>query len=180
MGLSNLFYRSPRLLSLTLLLISVAGFASLELLPRAEDPELTSRNAQIFTLFPGADAARTEALVTDAIEDMLAEYEEIKEIKSISRAGISTVAIELLDAIDETSPIWTEIRDDLSALRTELPAGAREPEFVEIELAAYTWLVGLTWNLEGPAERGILGRMAEDLADELRAIPGTLRSRVLF
>ncbi len=173
MGLSNLFYRSPRLLSLTLLLISVAGFASLELLPRAEDPELTSRNAQIFTLFPGADAARTEALVTDVIEDTLAEYQEIKEIKSISRAGISTVAIELLDAIDETEPIWTEMRDDLAALRAQLPAGALEPEFVEFELAAYTWLVGLTWDLEGPPERGILGRLAEDLADELRAIPGT-------
>lgn len=173
MGLSNLFYRSPRLLSLTLLLISVAGFASLELLPRAEDPELTSRNAQIFTLFPGADAARTEALVTDVIEDMLAEFQEIKEIKSISRAGISTVAIELLDAIDETEPIWTEMRDDLAALRAELPTGALEPEFVEFELAAYTWLVGLTWDLDGPPERGILGRLAEDLADELRAIPGT-------
>lgn len=173
LGLSNLFYRSPRLLSLTLLLISVAGFASLKLLPRTEDPELTSRNAQIFTLFPGADAARTEALVTDVIEDMLAEYQEIKEIKSISRAGISTIAIELLDAIDETEPIWTEMRDDLAALRPELPAGALEPDFVEFELAAYTWFVGLTWDLEGPPERGVLGRLAEDLADELRTIPGT-------
>lgn len=173
MGLSNLFYRSPRLLTLTLLLITVAGFASLQLLPRAEDPELTSRNAQIFTIFPGADAARTEALVTDVIEDMLAEFQEIKEIKSTSRAGISTVAIELLDAINEPEPIWTEMRDDLAALRPELPTGALDPEFVEFELAAYTWLVGLTWELEGEPERAILGRLADDLADDLRAIPGT-------
>ena len=93
--------------------------------------------------------------MTDVIEDMLAEFQEIKEIKSISRAGISTVAIELLDAIDETDPIWTEMRDDLAALRANLPAGALEPEFVEFELAAYTWLVGLTWELDGPPERGI-------------------------
>lgn len=173
MGLSNLFFRSPRLLTLTLLLISVAGFASLQLLPRAEDPELTARNAQIFTVFPGADAARTEALVTDVIEDMLAEFQEIKEIKSTSRAGISTIAIELLDEINETEPIWTEMRDDLAALRPELPAGALDPDFVEFELAAYTLLVGLTWDLDTAPERAILGRLAEDLADDLRAIPGT-------
>ncbi|MFT5734217.1 MAG: multidrug efflux pump, partial [Planctomycetota bacterium] len=89
MMLSNLYYRNPRLLVLTLMLIVVAGLASFKLLPRAEDPELTSRNAQIFTAFPGADAMRVEALVTDVVEDMLAEFEEIKEIKSASRAGLS-------------------------------------------------------------------------------------------
>ena len=36
------------------------------------------------------------------------------------------------------------MRDDLAALRAQLPAGALEPEFVEFELAAYTRLVGLT------------------------------------
>ena len=58
---------------------------------------------------------------------MLAEFQEIKEIKSISRAGMSTVAIELLDAIDETEPIWTEMRDDLAALRAELPLARSSP-----------------------------------------------------
>lgn len=173
MPLSNLFFRDPRLLALTLLLIVVAGLASLKLLPRAEDPELTARNAQIFTAFPGADAARTEALVTDVIEDMLAEFEEIKEIKSTSRAGVSTIAIELLDEIQDVGGVWTEIRDDLSALRPSLPATALAPDFVEFELSAYTLLVGLTWELEGEPQRAILGRLAENLADDLRAIPGT-------
>lgn len=173
MQLSNLFFRNPRLLALTLLLIVVAGLASLQLLPRAEDPELTARNAQIFTVFPGADAARTEALVTDVIEDMLAEFEEIKEIKSTSRAGISTIAIELLDEIEDVQGVWTEMRDDLSALRPSLPAAALDPDFVEFELSAYTLLVGLTWELEGEPERAVLGRLAEELADELRAISGT-------
>lgn len=173
MKLSNLFFRAPRLLTLLILLISVAGFASLQLLPRAEDPELTARNIQIFTAFPGADAARTEALVTDVIEDMLAEYQEIKEIKSFSRAGLSTIAVELHDHVNETESLWTEMRDDLVALGPKLPAGALTPDFVEFELAAYTLLVGLTWTLDSPEERAVMGRIAEDLADDLRAVPGT-------
>ncbi|MEM8712668.1 MAG: efflux RND transporter permease subunit, partial [Planctomycetota bacterium] len=173
LDLSNLYYRNARLLALTLILILVAGFASFQLLPRAEDPELTPRNAQIFTAFPGADARRVESLVTDVIEDMLAEYQEIKEIKSSSRAGISTIAIELLDEINEPEPIWTEIRDDLAGLQPELPRGAAVPDFVEFELAAYTLLVGLTWDLESEPNRAILGRLSEELADQLRAVPGT-------
>ncbi len=173
MQLSNLFFRNPRLLALTLLLIVVAGLASLQLLPRAEDPELTPRNAQIFTVFPGANAARTEALVTDVIEDMLAEFEEIKEIKSTSRAGISTIAIELMDEITEVDEVWTEIRDDLADLRSSLPATALDPDFLEFELSAYTLLVGLTWELDGDPDRAVMGRLAEDLADDLRAVPGT-------
>ncbi|MEM1452076.1 MAG: efflux RND transporter permease subunit [Planctomycetota bacterium] len=173
MNLSNLFYRSPRLLTLTLLLILTAGFASFQLLPRAEDPELTARNASIFTAFPGADAERVEALVTDVIEDMLAEFEEIKEIKSASRAGLSTIAIELLDSVYEVEEVWSRVRDDLGDVRAELPAGATEPDFVEFELSAYTLMVGLTWTLDSEPERAILGRIAEDLADDLRAVPGT-------
>ena len=101
MQLTNLFYRSPRLLALTLLLIITAGSAALMTLPRAEDPTLSQRNASVFTAFPGADAERVEALVTEVIEDTLAEFEEIKEIKSTSRAGLSTIAIELNDDDDE-------------------------------------------------------------------------------
>ncbi len=173
MGLSNLFYRNPRLLALTLILILTSGFASLTLLPRAEDPELTARNSQIFTAFPGASAERVEALVTDVIEDMLAEFEEIKVIKSTSRAGISTVLVELHDAVADVDEVWSRIRDDLGDVRSRLPDGAQEPDFIEFELAAYTLMVGLTWDLDSEPERAILGRLAEDLADALRAVAGT-------
>ena len=173
MDLSNLYYRRPRLLALTLILILVAGLASLQLLPRAEDPNLTGRNAQIFVVFPGADATRVEVLVTDVVEDMLAEFQEIKEIKSSSRAGISSVMIELRDEIYDTAPIWTEIRDDLAGLQSRLPTGSLPPDFVEFELAAYTLLVGLSWDLESDPNRAILGRLSEELADRLRAVPGT-------
>ncbi|MEO0660261.1 MAG: efflux RND transporter permease subunit, partial [Planctomycetota bacterium] len=173
MRLSNLFYRSPRLLVLFLALIAVSGLAALQLLPRAEDPELTSRNAQIYVAFPGADADRVEALVTERIEDLLGEFEEIKEIKSYARPGLSTTAIELLDAIVDVDPIWTDMRDDLADLAPDLPAGTATPELVEFELAAYTLMVGLRWDLDAPPERAILGRAADELADALRDVSGT-------
>ena len=173
MTLTNLFYRSPRLLVLTLLLIATAGAAGLALLPRSEDPILAQRNAQVFTALPGADAERVEALVTDVLEDVLAEFEEIKELKSVSRAGLSSIAIELSDDEYEVAEIWARMRDDLEAARADLPAAASAPDLVDFELAAFTLMVGLTWTSSAPPEEAILGRLGEDLADRLRAVPGT-------
>ncbi|MDG1051480.1 MAG: efflux RND transporter permease subunit [Planctomycetota bacterium] len=173
MPLTNLFYRSPRLLALTLLLILTAGSSALMSLPRAEDPTLSQRNATVFTAFPGADAERVEALVTEVLEDALAEFEEIKEIKSISRAGLSTVAIELNDDEYLVDEIWARMRDDLEAARGDLPLTSGSPDLVEFELAAFTLMVGLTWTAEAPVERAVLGRLSEDVADQLRSVPGT-------
>ena len=170
---ADLFYRSPRLLALTLLLILTAGASALVNLPRAEDPTMRQRNAQIFTALPGADAERVEALVTDVIEDVLAEFEEIKEIKSSSRAGISSIAIELKDSEDEVDEIWARMRDDLESARADLPAAAGAPDLVKFELAAFTLMVGLTWTADPPAERAVLGRLGEEVADRLRAVSGT-------
>ncbi len=89
----NLFYRNPRLLALTIALIIVSGLAAYNLLPRKEDPTLTKRNVFILTRFPGANAERVEALVTDKIEAELREMEEIKQLVSTSRTNISQVTV---------------------------------------------------------------------------------------
>ena len=49
--LSNLYYRHPRLLVLTLCLILVAGLSAYQVLPRAEDPTLSGRFARVVTPF---------------------------------------------------------------------------------------------------------------------------------
>lgn len=176
--MSNLFYRKPRLLVLTVALILVAGLSALQTLPRAEDPELTSRNAIVFTAWPGADAELIEALVTERVEDALSEFEEVKLLSSSSRAGMSTVTIELHDTIDEVEEVWSRVRDELTDVAPLLPRGALEPAFEDFTITAYTLIAGLTWELEGEPNLAILGRLGEDLADELRALPGTEDSDV--
>lgn len=52
--MTNLFYRNPRLLVLTLVLVIVSGLLSLQFLPRLEDPRLIKRSALVITTYPGA------------------------------------------------------------------------------------------------------------------------------
>ncbi len=180
--MSNLFYRNPRLVILTIALILVAGLSSYYVLPRMEDPLLTQRAAMITTRFPGADAERVESLVTEKLEEALQEIDEIKEMRSVSRAGVSTVNIELRDDIYEVDSVWSRVRDKISDMEEELPDAARKPDFDEIEVKAYAMIVGLIWDQPSlfndagngsPPNHAILRRLAEKLEDQLVAIPGT-------
>ena len=121
--LATLFARRPRLVALTVLLLAAAGLAALELSPRAEDPELQGRFATITTFLPGADARRVEALVTEPIEDALAEFEEVRTYDSVSRSGVSLVTIERRDEIGgaKIDEVWSRVRDELVDVRALLP-----------------------------------------------------------
>ena len=169
----NLFFRNRRLLVLGIGLVAVSGLSALVVLPRMEDPLLTRRFAAVHTQFPGASAERVESLVTEKIEDALRELDEIKELRSISRAGISTINIELRDDIYETETIWSEVRDKLDDAAREMPSEADEPFFEELDVKAYALIVALTWERTDPPNYAILRRLGRELEDQLNALPAT-------
>ena len=171
--LEGLFYRNRRLLILLIALITVAGLSSFYVLPRMEDPVLTKRAARINTHFPGADATRVESLVTENIEEELREIDEIKELRSISRSGMSTITIDLRDDVYEVDEVWSRIRDKIDDAQAEFPAGVAEPDFEELDVKAYALIVALVWNNPDSANYAVLRRSAKQLEDRLRAISGT-------
>ncbi len=187
--MSTLFLRNPRLTLLTIGLIVVAGLSSYVILPRMEDPLLTERAAFILTSLPGADAEQVESLVTEPIEDELREIAEIKELRSSSRSGFSTITVELRDEVyaDEAPTVWSRIRDRVADAEAALPENASKPKFERIEVTAYTRLIALIWDppaaigaasssltAELPEQgQAIVRRLAEDLREQLLAVSGT-------
>ena len=171
--MTDLFYRRPRLLVLTICLIIVAGLSSYSVMPRMEDPFMRDRAARVHTVFPGADAERVESLVTEKLEAKLREIEEIKELRSLSRAGISTILIELRGDVYEVDSVWSRIRDKVADAHPELPPGALEPDFERMNMKAYALLVALTWDRSDPPNFAVLRRLADQLDDRIKAIPGT-------
>ena len=177
--MSTLFYRQPRITVLVICLILVSGLSAFFVLPRMEDPLMTERVAMINTVYPGADAERVEALVTEKIEEELQEIDEIMDLRSFSSAGISTITIELRDDIysDATGAIWSRVRDKLDDSLPQLPAGVRKPEFVDLKLKAYAMILGIVWDREASGGQdvswAIVRRMAEQLEESLRAVSGT-------
>lgn len=173
MALSNLYYRNPRLLVLTLFVIIVAGLSAFSLLPRLEDPEITQRWAIVVTPFPGADPERVDALVSKKIEEELLKLSEIKTTKVSSRAGISVINVILEDSAENIDDVWARIRDKLSTAASRMPPGVPAPRLQTEGLRAYTMIAGLSWDNSSPVSYTILRRLSENLKDRIREIPGT-------
>ena len=167
------FFRNIRLLVLSVVLVLAWGFFSYQGLPRQEDPELVSRIAVVQTAYPGADAERVEALVTEIIEAELSELDEIAVLSSDSRVGFSTVSVELVDTIDNVQPVWAKVRNELDSAATRLPTGTSEPELDEAKIKAYTVITSLVWDLPSKPNYAIMGRFAEELAVKMRGVSGT-------
>lgn len=182
--LAGKFFEDRRLIILTVLMAVASGASSLAILPRMEDPMLTPRAANVTTIFPGADAERVEALVTEKIEDEILDVPEIKRVRSQSRAGSSFLSIELRDDVYETGPIWSELRGKIEDSIAVLPEGASRPIFDELEISAYAWIGAVTWKSDATESRddsarydevpsGVLRRLARDLKDRMFALGGT-------
>ena len=125
-GLAQYFVEHREVSWVALVVTLVWGAVSYARLGQQEDPAFPHRVAMLVTVFPGATAQKVEELVTQPIERKLSEIESIKEIKSESRAGVSTVTLEQVEA--QSAAIeqqWDKLRAKLQEV--QLPQEARAP-----------------------------------------------------
>lgn len=171
--MDTLFFRQPRLVILTLMIILSAGLSSLVSIGRQEDPTITNIFATITTVFPGADPARVEALVTAKIETQLRTIPEIAEVSSTSATAISVVSVELVETVppDMIEQLWAQVRDAVDEAQRDFPPGVLEPDFNSDGAGGYAAIFALTLPDGFSLTRA--AREAEALADALRRVPGT-------
>lgn len=170
------FFSNGHLLVLGIVIILVAGMSAVTSLPRLEDPRIDLRNVIVLTSFPGASAQRVEALVSDVLEDELRQLYEIKEIKSTSKAGFSSLFIELQDSIDNSSnqQVFSKIRDAIDDAAKRFPAGASPPILEDKRGAtAFTVLLSISAKYPDNTQLTQVGRMASELSDRIRNVSGT-------
>ncbi len=111
---------------LLLLLIAAGGLLAYNNLGKLEDPDFTIKTAIIVTPYPGASSYEVEQLVTEVIERAAQSADQIKNINSISRAGVSTVYVDLLDhnRTKQVQQLWDMLRRKVAAAQGSLPEGA--------------------------------------------------------
>lgn len=172
--MSHLLYRNPRLLILAIGVIIAAGLTSFFSLPQMEDPVLTKRFGLVRTVFPGADAERVETQVTRQLEEALFPIKGVKEVRSYSLSGFSSISVELREEIKDVEPIWSRVRDEISEASKTLPEASLKPQFTKAEMRAFAVMVSLDWNdPNGQPDLAILRRLGEDLEAVIRSVNGT-------
>ena len=129
MNLAKLAIENRALTYFIAFLLLVVGVASFTTLGQLEDPEFTVKTAVIVTPYPGASPEQVELEVTDRIEQALQELAEVSYLKSNSRAGLSTVSVEIKQQYwsDVLPQIWDEMRRKIRDIESTLPPGAGRP-----------------------------------------------------
>ncbi len=119
------FKRRTTVLVLTAVAV-IGGYKSFQSLGRLEDPAFTIKDAVVFTPYPGASPREVEEEVTDKIETAIQALGQLKEIRSISRPGLSIVYPTIQDKYDKyTLPqVWDELRRKVGDVQGDLPPGA--------------------------------------------------------
>ncbi len=156
------------------LLILGGGLAVYPKLGRFEDPAVAIKTCPVVTSYPGASPEEVEAEVTDRIESALQSMWQVKEVMSVSQAGLSIVKADFKDSFRKADlpQIYDEVRRKVADVQGQLPPGA-QPSIVNDDFGdEYGILMAVTGDGYSPAE---MQDYAERLRKELLQVDGVAR-----
>lgn len=121
-----------RSITIYLMIIAVlAGLASYYRLGRSEDPSFIIKTMVVQAAWPGATVEETMKQVTERLERTLQETPHLDFLRSFTRAGVSTVFVNLDGKTNaqQVADTWYHVRKSIGDMRHTLPAGVVGPGF---------------------------------------------------
>lgn len=174
MQLAEYCIRKRTITYLLSLIVLLGGLAVYPRLGRFEDPGVAIKICPVITAYPGATAEEVESEVTEVIESALQSMWQVKEVTSVSQAGLSIVKAEFKDTFrkEDLAQIFDEVRRKVHDAQPDLPPGAR-PSIVNDDFGdEYGILFAITGD--GFSMREV-ERYAKFLRKELLQVAGVAR-----
>lgn len=135
------FVSKPRLTGLLTVFMLLAGGLGLLAIKRESIPPVDFGSIIITTAYPGASPEEVETLITLKIEDELRGIDGVKEVRSISRPGLSEIVVKMSLEEGPTDEIADEVQRGVlraSDLPPELPAPPRVVRFRSGQIPVYS------------------------------------------
>ena len=109
----------------------VAGLFAFVKLGRNEDPSFVIKTMVVQAAWPGASVDDMLKQVTERLERTLQETPHLDFLRSFTRAGVTTIFVNLKDSTGarEIPDIWYHVRKSIGDMRHTLPAGVVGPGF---------------------------------------------------
>ena len=155
-------------------LMVLAGTSAYLSLPREAAPDIEIPFIIITTPYIGSSPADVENLVTRKIEKKLQGLESVKDLYSTSAEGISTIQIAFVAGIDIDNALQ-KVKDKVDLAKQHLPTDADDPIVSEVNFSNIPIMIV---NVSGDYGLLRLKEVAEDLSDEIEAVPGVLEVRL--
>ncbi|PWS35705.1 ABC transporter permease [Falsiroseomonas bella] len=162
--------RNPVATAVLFLVLTVAGLFAFPALRVNNTPDIDLPAVVVTVAQPGAAPSELESQVTRRVEDAVAGLGNVKHITSTVVDGASTTAIEFAFGTD-VDRATNDVRDKVSQIRTDLPAGIREPVVTRVEA---TGGAILTYSIAAPrmSEAELSWFVEDTVAKSLLSVPG--------
>lgn len=170
MGIIDYAIRNRAAVFTMILMIVTLGLRAYLTLPRESTPDITIPFAVVSTFYFGTSPEDMETLVTEKLETKLGEINKVKEMRSMSGEGISSISVEF-DADADVDEMLTKVREKVELARADLPTDAESPMVSEVNFSAFPVLLINVSGDYGPAQ---LKDVAQDIQDELEGVAGVL------
>jgi len=166
------FLTNHVLANLTFVIVMVMGFAAYSQMPREQDPEINFNWISINTLLPGAAAEDVEKLVTEPLEDALAQVADVRFVQSSSREGFSDITIRFNDISErDFDKRINDLRREIqNTANNELPDEAEDP-FV-FEVTSSNSMPTAMIIVQGQADDEVLRRNANAIKEDIERFKG--------
>ena len=154
--------------------LTTVGLYTLVAIPKESSPEVVIPIGVVSTTLRGAGAEDTEKLITNKIEDEVANLDNIDTVTSSSREGVSLVTAQFAASADIDQSIQ-DLKDAVDRAKGALPSDAGDPNVIKINFADQPVLI-VSVSVDLPA--GALGELSDDLKDEIKSIKGVSKVSV--
>ena len=168
-----------RSITVYLMIIAVlAGLASFYRLGRGEDPTFIIKTMVVQAAWPGATMEETMKQVTERLERTLQETPNLDFLRSLTRAGVSTVFVNLDGKTNaqQVADTWYHVRKSIGDMRHTLPAGVIGPGFNDEFGDTFGIIYGVT--ADGFSHRELRDHV-ESLRSKLLNVPDVSKIELL-
>ncbi|MFA5211272.1 MAG: efflux RND transporter permease subunit [Patescibacteria group bacterium] len=164
----DFFVHKYRFTFLIVLILLIFGLFSIIRLPKESMPEVEIPYAVVVTVFPGANAADVEELVTQPIEDKIKSLDDVEELTSQSKNSLSFIFVQF-DANADAQEKINDLKDKIDEVKSDLPDDAKDPTVKQISLDDEPIL---TFSISGPYSRSEIKNYADDIKNEIEIVSG--------
>ena len=135
MSLTEISIKRPVFATVTLLALILLGVVSYFRMNVDEMPDTTLPYVSVSITYEGAQPEQVDAQITKKVEEAVGEAKGVKHIRSISRDGGAEIGVEFNLDIDPAMAAQ-DVRDKVSAVRSELPDNIKEPVIERFDMKA--------------------------------------------
>lgn len=161
---------------LLILIMIIAGVASLTLTPREEEPQIVVPLADIIVQMPGASAEEVEQQVSNRLERLLYQIDGVEYVYSMSRPGQAIVTVRFYVGQNREQSL-VKLYNKISMNIDQVPPGVTGWVVKPIEIDDVPLVNVTLWSRT--TDDFTLRRLAEQIEVELQSVPDSARTEVI-